>query len=297
MTDSNLPNTSSDRSAPVAGAYPDSWRRDLSSGAYHTMKDVVSSSMLKSMLHSPHQYLSDLLHSKPVGDAADFGTVGHAILLEPHTLNEVVAIYPGCWDARDKDCKDFVLRNHGQRIIMTRQDFCRAQRACDQALEAPYRGRPFGRFLEESEKEVSLFYTDPTVGIRCRTRLDIYHPDISFDLKFTRHGTTSGFQRDALDRHYDLQAYMYCYARALFEGTSKNKPFVFVPVQSDGAHSVFFRPCSQDFLLNGQAKYQAALAHLAACSQTDAWPSVGGEVAMDLQPWQRFEGLSQRLAA
>lgn len=282
---------------PTSGVRANSYRIELSASQYHAQKGIVSSSLLKAMLISPAHYMEEMLSPKAVGEAADFGTVGHAMVLEPHTLNEVVAVYPGKWDARSKDCKAFVLSNEGRRIVMSREDYLRVAQARDKLLDSQFKGRPFHRFLEESENEVSIFYTDPTVGVECRTRLDIYHPEFSFDLKFTRHGSANAFQRDALDRHYDLQAYMYCLARAQFEGTERNRPFVFVPVESEAPHSVHFRPSTEEFLRNGQAKYNAAIARVAACQQTEAWLAPGGEVAMELHPWQQFRKEDQLLAA
>jgi hypothetical protein len=63
--------------------------------------------------------------------------------------------------------------------------------------------------------------------------MDLLHPEFTFDLKSTRHGLPSAFQRDAVNLHYCLQSYMYSLARCLYEGVEEPKPFVFVQAESN----------------------------------------------------------------
>lgn len=159
-------------------------------------------------------------------------------------------------------------------------------------LPSLFKGRPFYKFIEEGEVEPSIYYTDPVTGLACRTRPDLLHPEFTFDLKSTRHASTSAFQRDAVELHYDLQAFMYSLARCTFEGSTKAKPFVFVKVTSDEPFSTHFMPCVDDFIRNGYEKYAAALSAIKACNLTNHWPAPQGEVAMDLLPWQVFKNNS-----
>lgn len=206
---------------------------------YHADLDIPSSSMLKTILVSPAHLLAVLTrrrHSK----AMDWGTALHALVLEPATAMDVIAICP---DPLTTACgKSFAAANE-ERVVMSMAAWLELQVAAQIVLDAEFRGRPFYRFVEEGKVEHSIYYTDPTTGIRCRTRPDLFHPEFTFDLKSTRYNTASKFQRDAVELHYDLQAFMYSYARVQLEGESTSrKPFVFVPVESQNPHTVYFRP-------------------------------------------------------
>ncbi len=256
-----------------------------SSSVYHADLDIPSSSMLKTILVSPAHLLADLTrrrHSK----AMDWGTALHALVLEPASAMDVIAICPDpMTTARGKA---FTAANE-DRVVLSMTEWLELQVAARTVLDTVFRGRPFYRFVEEGKVEHSIYYTDPTTGIRCRTRPDLFHPEFTFDIKSTRYNSASSFQRDAVDLHYDLQAFMYSYARVQLEGeATQSKPFVFVPVESQSPHTVYFRPAGENFLANGARKYVKALSLYAACSKVDHWPTKSAELEMDLLPWQEL---------
>lgn len=259
--------------------------RLMPGGEYHGHKDVLSTSMLKDLLVSPAHFMSTLM-AKRSSKQMDIGTVMHMLVLEPHTAASVVAIYPGPMNTADGRAFSKLNPN---RISMSMQEYLQLKLGASLILESVFRGRPFYRYIEEGIVEPSIFYVDPITGIPCRVRPDLYHPDFNFDLKTTRHLTLGSFQADAVARHYDLQAYKYSLARCIFEGTSKPKPFIFVPVESCAPFSTTFRPASLSFLDNGRAKYETALGIYKACMSTDYWPAPNGETEMDLLPWQQFK--------
>lgn len=260
---------------------------------YHAAKDVQSSSMLKEMLVSPAHYLQALLRPNKSSDAMDHGTLLHALVLEPHTFNRVAAVFPG---DLAKEGKAFKAEN-ADRICISLTDYFKLMEQAERVRAACFRGRPFERFIEEGKVEASIYYTDPSVGLPCRVRMDLLHPEFTFDLKSTRHGLPSAFQRDALGMHYDLQSYMYSLARCLFEGVEEPKPFVFVQAESAAPHSVLFRPATKALLANGKQKYEAALGGVKACMVTDMWPAPHGEVELDVEPWDVFRSTAPAWSA
>lgn len=262
------------------------FKRTNTSAEYHADKDILSSSMLKNALISPAHYISSLL--EPHTDTPDkaFGTLIHAMVLEPQTVSTLIAVYAG--NSKDrKDWTAFKAANSG-RYCLTHAALIQAQLMSDMARSAMFRGRPFYKYVEEGEVEPSIHYADPTTGISCRTRPDLLHPDFTFDLKTTRHSLPSQFQKDGVSMHYDLSAYMYTLSRVLIENTPTPKPFVLVPVDSNPPHGTHFMPCSAAFLENGMKKYNTALSTIKACSLLDHWPTLDGEIEMDLMPWQVF---------
>ncbi|WP_182121155.1 PD-(D/E)XK nuclease-like domain-containing protein [Acidovorax sp. FHTAMBA] len=265
--------------------------QEMPGTTYHGHRDVLSSSMLKDLLVSPAHFMSNLMGKKS-SKQMDLGTVMHMLVLEPHTAASVVALYPG--PLNTVDGRAFSKANCS-RIVMSLQEYLQMQHGAGLVMESGFRGRPFYRYVEEGVVEPSVFYKDPNTGVACRTRPDLHHPDFTFDLKTTRHISLPSFQADAIARHYDLQAYMYSLARCIFEGTSKPKEFIFVPVESSAPYSTCFRPASVNFLENGRAKYEAALGIYKACMTTDYWPAPNGEAELDLMPWQQYKSNFQEL--
>lgn len=166
--------------------------------------------------------------------------------------------------------------------------FARGRRVAEKIASTQYKGRPLQRFIEESLTEATIYFTEPTTGLRMRVRLDAFHPDISFDLKSTRHGTARAFLRDAVDMAYDLQAYMYSLARCMYEGRKVAPPFVFIAAESTAPHSVSTLEAGENFMGNGALKFKACAAAFKACTQTGYWPDLGVDAVLELEPWQQF---------
>jgi hypothetical protein len=188
--------------------------------------------------------------------------------------------------ARDPDFKTFLARN-AYRLAVDEPTFAQARRLTAKISETPYKGRPLGLFIEESMCEATIYFTEPVTGLRLRIRLDAYHPDISFDLKTTRHAPPAGFARDALELGYDLQAFLYGLGRRLYEG-SRPAPFVFITAETAQPHSIGTFEAGATFLENGTAKFQACLAAFKACSETGYWPDLSCNTTLEITPWQQF---------
>ena len=260
---------------------------------YHADVDIYSSTMLKHAIESPATFIQSLLKQYTSTKATDLGTLMHTLILEPSTVNDVVAVFPDEL-TRSKECKEFKDANPG-RYCITLREFIAAQKLADKVLSQSFRGRPFHEFVSEGQVEHSIYYTDPVTGLKCRTRPDLKHPEFTFDLKTTRFYELGKFDRQAIDLHYDLSAYMYTLARFLLEKSMaqqeeviKPKPFVLVAICTEAPHSVFFRPTSTNFIENGKKKYENAVAIIKACSQVQSWPAMGGEEEIDIAPWQTF---------
>lgn len=184
----------------------------LPASIYHGDRDALSCSMLKPLLVSPAHFQASLVETSPPSAAKDFGTLVHLLLLEPERVGIELAVYPGVGSARDRAYKAFLEANR-HRLAVDEPTLAEARRLVQKVASTKFRGRALIKFIEESKTECSVYFTEPNTKLRLRVRFDAYHPDISFDLKTTRRGDTAGFAADAVDFHYDLQAYMYSMAR------------------------------------------------------------------------------------
>lgn len=272
---------------PVAGAEAESLLiRELPAAVYHADRDALSCSLLKPLLLSPAHFQAGLVTPPKNSPAKDFGSLVHLLLLQPHLTSQELAVYPGIGSARDPDFKAFLARN-AYRLAVDEPTFAEARRLADKVSATTYKGRPLGRFIEESMCEATIYFTEPVTGLRLRIRLDAYHPEISFDLKTTRHSTPAAFARDAVELGYDLQAFMYGFGRRLYEG-AQIAPFVFIAAETAPPHSIGTFEAGTSFLENGAAKFQACLAAFKGCSETGYWPDLSCNTTLEITPWQQF---------
>jgi PDDEXK-like domain of unknown function (DUF3799) len=276
-------------SSPDAGAAGDSYLfKDLPADIYHADRDALSASLIKPLLQSPAHFQLALAQPFKRTDALDFGSLMHLLVLEPHLVEDQVAVFPGVKDGRDADYKAFARLN-ADKLVVDEDTFALARNLVPKTLERTYKGRSVGKFIEESVCEASLYFKDPTTGLLLRIRPDIHHPDVTFDLKTTRCSTAPEFVRDAVSLHYDLSAFMYSLGRSLYEGTPVAKPFVFIPIESSAPHSVFCVTAGSSFLDNGARKYKECLSLYQACTSTGFWPDMSVEMEAEIEPWQQFQ--------
>lgn len=259
----------------------------LPAHVYHADRTALSCSLLKPLLVSPAHFQAALVKRGSFSPAKDFGSLLHVLLLQPHLVGQEIAVYPGMAVERDREFKKFSIAN-ANKIVVDEGTFSKALVLGEKIQNTPYKGRPIGRFLEESQTEVSMYFNDPTTGLRLRVRPDIYHPDISFDLKSTRQANKTAFARDAIDMGYDLQSFIYTLARALFEGSAKSKPFVFIAAETNDPNSVFALEAGESFMTNGARKYQECITVYQACSAANYWPDLSCSDTLEIDHWQQF---------
>lgn len=270
----------------ITGALADSRKvLNLPDTQYHADVHVQSCSMLKHMLVSPAHYRCAITRSHSPTDSMEFGTLVHLLTLQPHLVLSQVATFPGAKNARSSEYKEFSALHEGMMIV-DEPTMHLAEAASDRLLNQSVMGRRFGDFVSEGESEVSVYYTDPSTDVPCRTRIDLRHPEAVFDLKTTAYPVTKQWIRQALNLSYDMQAYMYSLSDSLYEGRSVALPFVFMSVENEMPLSVSARRAGEAFMHEGAKKYQQAISAFAACAKVDFWPSPGGEESIELEHWQ-----------
>lgn len=260
--------------------------KNMPAHEYHADRDALSCSLLKPLLVSPAHFQAGLVAADRCSRARDFGTLVHLLFLEPRAAAQELAVYPGVAD-RSAAFTEFEAK-HSDRLVVDEPTFAQGRRVAEKLAETQYRGRPLQRFIEEAVTEATIYFTEPATGLRMRVRLDAMHPDVSFDLKTTRHPGMRAFARDAVDKDYDLQAYMYSLARCLYEGKTTAAPFVFITAENSAPYSVSTLEAGDNFMGNGALKFKACASAFKACTQTGHWPDLGTNAVIELEPWQQF---------
>ena len=262
--------------------------RNLPAWLYHAELDRQSCSLLKPLLISPAHYRAQFFRARQSTAAMEFGSLIHTLVLEPFRFHAEYVVLPARERLGIAEVRKVRAKHPGKHLI-AEVDLHRARQLAQRVLERPFRGRPFGRYLEEGEPELTVFYDDPVTGVACRVRIDLWHADYLFDLKTTRHSLAEPFVRSAVDLHYDMQAYMYTLADVVQHGLDVPRPFVFMTVDSAEPFTTSARMAGSTFLENGRTKYQRAIGLYKACSDLDYWEEDSGtEDEIQIEPWQEY---------
>jgi hypothetical protein len=279
---------------PSAGAAGDSCMyRLLPAALYHADRDALSCSLMKPLLISPAHFQASLVACEKPSEAKDFGTLVHLLVLQPELASRELAVFPGIAERRSaagKDAFEQFEQKHLGQLVVDEPTFSEGLTVAGRILEARYKGRPMRDFVAESIPEATVYFTEPSTGLRMRIRIDAYHPEVSFDLKTSRFALPRSFLRDAVDKDYDLQSYMYSLGRCLYEGSTTPRPFVFVVAENTLPHSVSTFTAGATFMGNGALKFQACAAAFKACTQSGYWPDLGSDGSLEIEPWQQFPG-------
>ncbi|WP_233867233.1 PD-(D/E)XK nuclease-like domain-containing protein [Paraburkholderia adhaesiva] len=170
-------------------------------------REAFSSSGVKHLLRSAAHY--DAWRTAPREPSSEmaFGTVVHALVLEPDRAPPV-AIAPECERRSNADKATWNAFEAGLegRIALKQAEFDRAQRVRDAV-----QGHPAAReLLAGITSEVSLFWEDDEFGIPCKARLDALRGDGGIvDLKTTRNACADEFARSVARYAYHAQAAHY----------------------------------------------------------------------------------------
>lgn len=277
---------------PLPGVAGDSCLyKHLPADVYHADRDALSCSLMKPLLISPAHFQAGLVTCQASSDALEFGTLVHLLVLQPELASKELAVFPGIAErktAAGRASFDQFEQANAGKLVVDEPTFAEGRRVAQRILETRYKGRPLQMFIEESIPEATIYFTEPSTGLRMRIRMDAYHPDISFDLKTTRFAQARAFMRDAVDKDYDLQSYMYSLGRCLYEGATAPKPFVFVAAENTAPYSVSTYEAGPTFMGNGANKFQSCAATFKACSDSGYWPDLSGDSVLEIEPWQQF---------
>lgn len=277
---------------PLIGAAGDSCMyKHLPADMYHADRDALSCSLMKPLLVSPAHFQAGLVACEKPSDALDFGSLVHLLVLQPELASKELAVFPGIAErktAAGRGAFDQFAQTNSGKLVVDEPAFAEGRRVAQRVLETRYKGRPLQRFIEESTPEASIYFTEPSTGLRMRIRIDSYHPEVTIDLKTTRFATARAFMKDAIDKDYDLQSYMYSLGRCLYEGVTTPKPFVFVAAENIAPYSVSTFEAGQTFMGNGANKFQACAAAFKACTESGYWPDLSGDGVLEIEPWQQF---------
>ena len=238
-----------------------------------------SKSYLANILDSPRKYKHE--KSKPAldvfaGEAKKFndGTALHTYFGEPEKFDEEVIVYipfkgDGSVALNEELQQD--IRDSGQTPI--RQDV-RLMLTDFNSLLHSGEHEEARKVIEHPDRivEQSGFFQDPQTGLWLKFRPDSIIPtDVAiWDLK--KHTTPTGFKKQAMFLHYDLQAYMCLLGCSILTGV-EHTDFGFIVFHAkEKPYDIEIVRADYDFIESGRRKFVKATTLLKECLDNDKWP-------------------------
>lgn len=261
----------------------------LDEATYHSLPGL-SSTGIKRMLEAPAVYRWHADNPTPPRKHFD---VGHAVHARVLGVGADVAVIPdellGANGATStKAARQFIAeaREAGQ-IPLKAAEYAEVQAMAEAVLSHP----DAGVLLSDADPEVSLIWDDPDTGVRCRGRLDYWHPrsHLVVDLKTARSADPGRFARHAVQYGYAEQAAHYQNGTALLTGGDLPR-FLHVLVTTEPPHLVSVVELDPEFLTVGGDRVRRAIDLYARCQATGTWPGIPTGIHRVVAPgWYRAE--------
>lgn len=267
---------------------------DMCNDEYHARPEY-SSSQLKDLLRSAAHFYSFNIakeHEKESKKHLDFGTLAHALFLEPEVFTDEFSVLPADAPKPPTD----VMRNaknpsadslariewwdaweaeNGKKITITEDQLSGAKRIV-QSLQGL---SMYGVMLEHAGMaEASIFFTDPIYDLQLRIRPD-YHiiPCEAFpngliiDVKTANDARPTAFSKACGNFAYDLSAVMYREGFQQYYQTEDKPDFIYLVAENDAPFVAKQYKASDLFLSVGEVRYRKAKELLAESQLMNQW--------------------------
>jgi len=227
-------------------------KKNMTNQEYHEAKGI-SSSDFRLLEKSPlHLHLKE--NFKLSGNAFDFGSALHKLVLEPNEFNEEFAIAPDLpknTKAGKEAYKKF-LEEVGDKTVITSTEYKQIE------LMTKNVNAIAGGLLQGGKAETSHFVTDKD-GIVRKCRPDYYNEDLGLviDVKTSKDSSIYGFKKAIYEYRYHRQAAWYLDTLQL---NNKNASrFIFIVVEKTAPYMVSVYELNQEAIEKGREDYQRLL--------------------------------------
>lgn len=248
--------------------------RNLPPEEYHADRGAVSSTGIRQILRSPRKFISWWLglEKEEEKDHFRFGRAVHMAVLEPARFRDAYLVQPDFGDMRsvknrekrDEWAKDVPMGS----VVLTQTEHDTMTGMINSVMEHPVARNLF----KEGEAEVSMWYTDPSTGVRCKVRPDYISQGHVIDLKTTKNAAVGLFARDMGLYRYDIQ--MACYYDGVLHTTGEApQSATIVAVEKIIPYEVAVYCMTDEDLETGRKWKDHALGLLKRSIETGRWPS------------------------
>ena len=242
---------------------------------YHNSEGLSRSALLtfkKSPLHYWSQYKRDDIKSEEDTAALTLGNAVHCYILQPEKFNQYYHVVdkPDCRTTKGKEEWANINATHGHKIILPAKVFNEVEK-----MGQAFKNHELAnKFINGAQFEKSIFWKDHVTGILCKTRPDIWLPNIIADIKTTVDASERAFQRDMAKYGYHIQAAMV--QDGIYHATDKwIETFVFIAIEKDDPYAIGIYELDNDSIEKGREEYKKLLSDYQPYKENDVkiWPS------------------------
>ena len=258
---------------------------NISNEEYHNDKEYDSSSTLKMAYKDLADYYNQRIlgNRKEFGnkEALDMGSYVHALILEPHVIQDEFIIYDGIMKSGE-DYDKFLEENDTEnKIIITKMQHDEAKRLLEgfyrtTVIDEDGKETPINSFFIGGDAEQSL--CTELDGLKVKVRFD-YRKEIGKQGMINDIKTTSSAIRGKKDVEkvcktwgYDLSAALYKDAVEKVTGIPHDFYFCFISKKDKGTT---IWKASEQMIETGRAKYKEAIRKLKKARKDGIWKETG----------------------
>lgn len=265
-------------------------RDDLTADAYHADRTSVSSSGLRALLAPgcPAQFKYDRDNPAAPKREFDLGHAAHKLVLGEGPDFEIID-FPDYKKVAAQRLRDDAHEAGLVPLLTKEHDMVQAMA---QAIrQHPVAGPLF--MPDAGRAELSIFWTDPRTGVRCRCRPDwMPHRQENGRLVVVDYKTAKAVDPDALaravyERGYHAQAALYLDGvKAAGLAGDQMPAFIFAFQSKTPPYLVHLVELDFPALALGAARNERALRIYAECERTGTWPGFNDRITyLPLPPW------------
>ena len=246
----------------------------------------LSHSRLKEIRHSPGHFRWKYDNAEPATDAMNLGSLVHAMVLEPHTVDRAFVASPK-FDRRTKAGREGYAKfidDHPLQKVVTEAEWEHASLMTEAVLAHPHAGGLVDNVIAHGTAEKEFYWTDER-GIDRKAKVDgmVMGPDgcdFVLDLKTTMDASPDGFRKSITKFCYGTQMAYYCEAakplqsRAMIIAVSKTPPF-----------GVGLYRFGEDAIARGKMVVDKWLDLYKQCVEYDAWPTYWDAQDVSIPDW------------
>lgn len=229
---------------------------NISNEDYHADRSYISSSGLKLILQDEKEYHKKYIQGikDDSKDFFDFGTYIHALILEPHTVDQEFAFFKGAVK-RGKLYDEFIKKNNNKIIISKKE-----VESGEKIMEAFNKSKLAKSMIKDGIAEDT--YCAEIDGVKVKVRTDYLKDDCIVDVKTTSKGVNKQtLEATCVKYDYDLSAALYMDVTNLFRldhGMNILNEFYFLFINKKDSDIVVAK-ASREMISNGRRKYMAAI--------------------------------------
>jgi exodeoxyribonuclease VIII len=236
-------------------------------------------STLSSMDTSPLKYHDNLSDPPEATATMQLGSAIHAAVLEPHLFDDQYTYYDGAHNGYEWESVKAGAEEAGLTVLSV-AEWEQCMGAAYAVHRAPH-GREARRIMGRCRRELSLVWTDPATGIRCKARPDLVRMTrerdgrlgaiLLADIKTTTTVDARKFGRTAADLLYHGKMAFACRGLETIFGLPPMKVAI-IAIEQKRPHDIGVFPLDPDVLYAGDQLVSKLLRQLQTCRKRRTWP-------------------------